>query len=200
VITLYHARFTRSVRVRWLLEELGLPHQLVTLAIDELIAPEYVERLPLARVPVLEDGDVALHESGAIVQYLLDTYGFGRLEPKRDSFERGEYLQWFHFAEGALGPPLSALAQHTRRRPGKLRIAQIVVDAKQEAASALAVLDRALEGREWLTHEFSAADVMMGWSAVAADRCQLVTSEFENIKRYVARCHHRSPFRRAMYS
>ena len=199
MITLYHARFTRSVRVRWLLEELGLPHNLVTLAIEELIAPEYDDLLPLARVPVLEDGQLRLSESGAIVQYLLDTYGYGRLEPARESKERHVYLQWFHFAEASLGPPLSAIAQHTRRRPGKLRIAQIVVDAKHEAARALAVLEKALDGREWLTEQFTAADIMMGWSAAVADRYQLVTSELPNVKKYVTRCHHRPPFRRSMY-
>lgn len=200
MITLYHAQFTRSVRVRWLLEELGLPHQLVTLALEELGAPEYDDVLPLARVPVLEDGPLRLSESGAIVQYLLDTYGHGRLEPARGGPERAAFLQWFHFAEASLGPPLSALARHTQRRPEALRSAELAGEARHEASRALAALERALADRDWLAREFSAADVMMGWSAAIADRLQLVTSEFPSVRKYVTRCHHRPTFRRSMYA
>jgi glutathione S-transferase len=200
VITLYHCRYTRSVRVRWLLEELGLPFDLMTLAVEELCAPEYDELLPLARVPVLADDKLILCESGAIVQYLLETYGYGRLEPSRGSSERPAYLQWFHFAEASLGQPLAAITEHTRRLPGKLRIPAVVVEAKNKASRALGVLERALQEREWLTSQFSAADIMMGWSAVVAQRHQLVTSEFPSVKAYVARCHQRSLFRRSMYT
>jgi glutathione S-transferase len=200
VITLYHARFSRSVRVRWLLEELGLPHHLMTLAIDEVAEPEHVALQPLGRVPVLVDGELVLQESGAIVQYLLDTYGHGRLEPARGSGDRPRFLQWFHFAEATLAQPLASLAEHTWRRPPKQRIPELVPDARAKATRALTAVERALSGREWLTREFSAADIMMGWSTAVAARFQLVTREFPSVRDYVARCHRRPPFRRSMYS
>lgn len=192
MITLYHARFTRSVRVRWLLEELGLPHQLVTLTPEELGDPAHAALLPLAQVPVLDDCGVRLHESGAIVQYLLDAYGHGRLEPRRESEERPAFLQWFHFAEAALGAPLSALARDGARPDD--------AGARRDAERALALLERRLEERAWLAGEFSAADVMMGWSATIADRLGLVDDALPSVRRYVGRCHERSTFRRSMYA
>jgi glutathione S-transferase len=182
------------VRARWLLEELGLPHQLVTLAPEELGGPELAALLPLAQVPVLDDGGVRLHESGAIVHYLLDAYGHGRLEPRRESAERPAFLQWFHFAETALGAPLSTLARDAQRPD------DAAAGARRDAERALAMLGRRVEGRSWLAGEFSAADVMMGWSATIADRLGLVGDALPSVRRYVGRCHERSTFRRSMYA
>jgi glutathione S-transferase len=197
VITLYHAPMSRSVRVRWLLEELGLPHQVETRALAELKQPEHVALHPLGKVPVLVDGDLVLLESGAIVQYLLESYGHGRLEPKLGSPERPAFLQWIHFAEATLTPPLGLLAQHTLIRRPEDRIPAIVPDATRLANSALQVVDAALDGREWLTGEFSAADVMMGYSISLANLFKLVTDELPNVKAYLARCSARPAFRRS---
>ena len=110
MITLYHAANTRSLRVLWLLNELGLEFELKTLPFtpDALKDPAYLKLNPFARVPALVDGDTGLFESGAILEYLLATYGNGRLMPDTDSAQYGVYLQWFHFAEATLMPPLSA--------------------------------------------------------------------------------------------
>jgi glutathione S-transferase len=198
VITLYHAPMSRSVRVRWLLEELGLPHQVETRALVELKQPEHIALHPMGKVPVLVDGDLVLLESGAIVQYLLESYGHGRLEPKLGSRERPAFLQWIHFAEATLTPPLGLLAQHTLIRKPEDRIAAVVPDATRLAKSALAVVDAALEGREWLVgSELSAADVMMGYSLALANLFKLVGDEFPNAKTYLARCSARPAFRRA---
>ncbi len=198
VITLYHAPMSRSVRVRWLLEELGLPHQLETRGLVELKVPEHVALHPLGKVPVLVDGDLVLLESGAIVQYLLENYGHGRLEPKLGSPERPAFLQWIHFAEATLMPPLGLLAQHTLIRRPEERIAAVVPDATRSAKSALGVIDAALAGREWLTREFSGADIMMGYSVALANLLELVSGEFANVKAYLGRCNERPSFRRSM--
>ncbi len=197
MITLYHAPMSRSVRVRWLLEELGLPHQLETRAFAELKQPEHLALHPLGKVPVLVDGDLVMLESGAIVQYLLENYGHGRLEPKLGSLDRPAFLQWIHFAEATLMPPLGLLAQHTLIRRPEDRIAALVPEATELARAALGVVDAELLGREWLTREFSAADIMLGYSVSLANSFKLVTNEFPNAKAYLARCSARQAFRRS---
>ena len=197
MLTLYHAPKSRSVRVRWLLDELGLPHHVAARAFAELGEPEHLELHPLGKVPVLTDGNLVLLESGAIVQYLLETYGHGRLEPARGSRERPVFLQWLHFAEATLMPPLGLIVQHTRLRKPEDRIQAIVPDATRLAQSALGVVETALEGREWLTREFSAADIMLGYSVFLANLLQLVSEEFPNLKAYLARCDARPGFRRS---
>jgi glutathione S-transferase len=150
-------------------------------------------------VPVLVDGRLVVLESGAIVQYLLESYGHGRLEPKLGSQERPAYLQWMHFAEATLMPPLGLLAQHTLIRRAEERIPAILPDATRLAKSALGVADVALEGREWLVGgEFSAADIMLGYSVALANVFKLVAEDFPNLKGYLARCSARPAFRRSM--
>ena len=202
MITLYHAPMSRSVRVRWLLEELAIPYQLETRKPAELKTPEYLALHPLGKVPSIQDGEsgdggLVLFESGAIVQYLLETHGKGRLEPKLGSPERPKFLQWLHFAEASLAPQLGLIVQNTLIRPEAERIAAIVPDAIKGAGNALAVAERALAGRIWLLSEFSAADVMMGYSVMLASFVKLVTDAIPNSKAYLARCRDRPAFQRA---
>lgn len=197
MITLYHAPMSRSLRVRWLLEELAIPYQLETRKLAELKTPEYLALHPLGKVPSIRDGELVLFESGAIVQYLLESYGNGRLEPKRGSPERAHFLQWLHFAEASMAPLLGLIVQNTLIRPEAERISAIVPDAIKGAANALAVAERALAGRNWLLSEFSAADVMMGYSVLLANFVKLVTDATPNLKAYLARCQERPAFRKA---
>lgn len=210
MITLYHAPMSRSLRVRWLLEELAIPYQLEIRKLAELKTPEYLALHPLGKVPSIRDdaagdgaagdGELVLFESGAIVQYLLETYGKGRLEPKRGSPLRPAFLQWLHFAEAGMTPPLGLIVQNTLIRPEAERISAIVPDAIKGAGNALAVAERALAGRDWLLSEFSAADVMMGYSVLLANFVKLVTDATPNLKAYLTRCQERTAFQRATAS
>lgn len=195
MITLHHAPMSRSVRVRWLLEELAIPYRLETHKLRELKTPEYLAVHPLGKVPSLVDDGLVLLESGAIVQYLLEKYGGGRLEPKPGSPERPAFLQWMWFAEGTLTPPLGEIAQHSLIRPEAERIPAVVPDATKRAGNVLGVLERALAGRSWLLAEFSAADVMMGYSVALANLLRLVGDATPNVKAYLARCQERPAFR-----
>ncbi len=197
MITLFHAPMSRSVRVRWLLEELAIPYQLETRKLSELKTPEYLALHPLGKVPSIKDGELVLFESGAIVQYLLETYGNGRLEPKIGSPERPKFLQWLHFAEATLAPPLGQIVQHTLIRPEAERIAAVVPDARKAAGNALGVVERALAGRSWLQSEFSAADVMMGYSVALANFIKVVGDATPNVRAYLARCQERPAYRKA---
>jgi glutathione S-transferase len=129
MIKLYHAQFTRSIRILWLLEELGLPYELVKVAFKP---PRYSfeQDTPTGKFPSMEDGGVVLFESGAILEYLIEKYGKGRLAPPAGSPDRGLYLQWVHFAEATAFPPIADLAQHTMFLPEAQRIPQVAADAR----------------------------------------------------------------------
>ena len=105
---LYFAPQSRAVRVAWLLEELELNYEIEKYSVGDraLRTPEYYKIHPMGRVPVLEDGDIRIYESGAIVQYLLEKYGRGRFVPSKDDPNFAEYLQWVHYAEGSIMPVL----------------------------------------------------------------------------------------------
>jgi glutathione S-transferase len=197
MLTLYHVPFSRSLRVRWLLEELGLPYRLETRSFGSLRRPEHLALHPLGKVPVLVDGDLALFESGAILQHLLERHGGGRLEPKPGSAERSLFWQWFHYAEATLTPPLGLVVRHTVLAPEAERIPAVAEWGRAQAARALAPVERALAGRSWLLPEFSAADVMMGYSVRLASLLRLLGDAHPNLSAYLARCEERPAYARA---
>src|SRR5258706_13937497 len=114
MIVVHHAPKARSVRVVWLLEELGVPYEVrnVALARETPRSAEHLRVHPLGKVPAIEDGGLTMFESGAIVEYLLERHGAGRLAPAPGTPERGMYLQWLHFGEATCLPPLSDFVQH----------------------------------------------------------------------------------------
>jgi glutathione S-transferase len=197
MITLVHVPLSRSLRVRWLLEELALPYQLEVRSFAELRRPEHLALHPLGKVPVLLDGDVTLFESGAILQHLLERHGGGRLEPKPGSAERSLFWQWFHYAEATLTPPLGLVVRHTVLAPEAERIPAVAEWGRARAAQALAPVERALAGRSWLLPEFSAADVMMGYSVRLASLLRLLGDAHPNLSAYLARCEERPAYARA---
>jgi glutathione S-transferase len=197
VLTLYHAPMSRSVRVRWLLEELGIPHYIESYSLPELKRAEYVAIHPMGRVPTLFDAGIVLYESGAIVQYLLERYGQGRLEPTGIR-ERARFLQWIHFSEATLMAPLSEIVMHTKVRKPADRIPALIPDAERRAHSALALVERGLAKSDWLVGEFSAADIMMGYSVALAGVYGLVTEIYPNLREYLRQCKARPAFRRSI--
>jgi glutathione S-transferase len=194
MIKLYHADRMRSARIYWLLEELGLSYQLETV---EYVPPAvaFSQHTPLGKFPVLEDGDLTMMESGAIVEYVLDRYGRGRLAPEHGSHLRGQFLQWIHFAEATLMPPVVDVFRHTRLKPEPERIPAVVIDARTRAAAILTVVERAIEGKEYLLgKDFTGADVMMGYSLQVADWLGLLTETYPNLRAYLGRLKGRPAF------
>ncbi|MEO6690509.1 MAG: glutathione S-transferase, partial [Dokdonella sp.] len=108
-IVVHHLNNSRSQRVLWLLEELGLPYEIVRYQRDPqtMLAPESLRHVhPLGKSPALTDDERVLAESGAIVEYLVDRYAKGRLAPARDTEARLRYTYWLHYAEGSAMSPL----------------------------------------------------------------------------------------------
>lgn len=197
MITLHHVPYSRSLRVRWLLEELGLPYELAVRSFGDLKRPEHLALHPLGKVPVLEDGEVVLFESGAILQHLLERYGSGRLEPKPGTPERARYWQWFHYAEASLTPPLGLIVRHTVLLPEPERLPAVLEHARAEEQRALAPVERALVGQSWLLPDFSAADIMLGYSLKLASLLRLLGDATPELSAYLARCEARPAYQRA---
>src|SRR5262245_45870944 len=128
MLKLYYAPQTRAGRPRWLLEEIGVPYELVRLDLQKADhqQPDYMKANPNGAVPALVDGDLALFESAAICQYLADKFPEKRLAPPLGTPARARYYQWIHYAMSGLEPPLVTLFLHTMMRPEKDRIPVLV--------------------------------------------------------------------------
>jgi glutathione S-transferase len=200
MLTLYHSPQSRSIRPRWLIEELGIPYEVkpVNLAAGDQKKPEYVKLNPNGAVPTLVDGDLVLWESAAICQYLADKHPEKHLAPAVGTPERGKYYQWIQYAMSGLEPPAVTLFMHTIQLPEAERVPALVDTAKAQLAHSLKVVDDALAGREWiLGSQFSAADVMVGSTLVWCQMMGLIGDQYANLAGYLARCSARPALQRA---
>jgi glutathione S-transferase len=197
-IKLYHAPRTRSIRILWLLEELGLTYQLATVAFRPPRL-SFEQDTPLGKFPVIEDDGLVMSESGAILEYLIEKYGEGRLGPAAGSAVRARYLQWVHFAEATAMPPVNDITRHTLLLPEADRIARVADDGRARVANVLNVVERALAGNEYLVgHELSGADIMMGYFLMAAGMLGLVGAPHPNVAAYWNRLTARPALQRAL--
>jgi len=196
MLKLHHAPNSRAGRIVWLLEELGLPYELNKMKFhpSDLKSDEHRGRHPLGRVPVLEDGDIIIFESGAIVEYIIERHAPGQLKPAVDDPAYPEYLQWFHYCEGMVMPPVNTVVVQTLLLPPERRSEEALAQAKKLLTRALQPVDAALEGREYLIGDFSAADVMLGHACFMSRRIGCVTDEMPNLHAYIDRIEARPAF------
>jgi len=188
MIKLYHSGRTRSVRVLWLLEELGLPYELERVEFFPTSDAFFQQKTPTGKLPTIEDGDVVMCESGAIVEYILECYGEGRLAPPVGTPLRAQFLQWLHYAEGTAFPPLGIVIWLTRYRDDSGEHETLIADARTRAAGGLAFLERELGDKKYLLgDDFSAADIMMGFTLVAAQLIGVLDDRHPVLQAYTAR-------------
>lgn len=200
MLKIYHAKNTRSVRIVWLVEELGLPYQIKSMEFSpkDLLSEEYLELNPLGQVPTLEEDGMVLTESGAIAQYILAKFGNGRLEPKPGTRDHATYLYWFHFAEAGMMPSIGAIAQHAYIRPEGERIPKVLEESQQKAIKMLGLIEKSLAGKTWITgNEFTAADIMLGYDLLLAKLFGMLTDALPNTSAYFARLAARPAFAKA---
>lgn len=198
MIRVHHLENSRSQRILWLLEELGLPYEVIRYERDKktMLAPPSLRRVhPLGKSPVIEDGGRAIAETGAIVDYLVEKAG-GALGPpaNRDSVLR--YRQFVHYAEGSLMPPLLALLVVNRLgllgRPARKKLLAMF-------ARHLAWLEAELGTRAWFAgDEFSAADVMMSFPLEAARLRAGLGTDYPNLLDWLERIHARPAYAAAL--
>jgi glutathione S-transferase len=191
---------TRAGRIVWLLEELGLEYSVNSMPFtkDGLKSSEHRARHALGRVPVLEDGDTSIFESGAIVEYILARHKNGGLKPDVDAPEFPLYLQWFHYCEGMVMPPMNQIVVQKFLLPPERRDANILRQAENLLTKSLAPINEALEGNDYLIGDFSAADIMLGHACFMANRSGCVTDEMANIKAYIKNIESRPAFQKAI--
>jgi glutathione S-transferase len=200
MLKLHFAPNSRAGRIVWLLEELELPYELNRMDFHpkDLKSDAHRQRHPLGRVPVLEDGDVSLYESGAIVEYVLERHKNGGLKPAVDAPEFPAYLQWFHYCEGMVMPPINTIVVQTILLPPERRDEKALNQAQRLLTKALLPVDEALAGKDYLIGDFSAADVMLGHACFMSDRSGCVTDEMTNLKGYIDRVAARPAFEKAI--
>ena len=217
MITLHHLENSRSQRVLWLLEELGLPYDVRRYQRNPksmLAPPELAQVHPLGKSPVITDGDAdgntTVAESGAIVEYLLDTYGEGRLRPAAGTPERLQFTYWLHFAEGSAMPPLlmKLVFDKVRSAPVPFFIKPIVKGIADKVTtsfiapnikSQLDFMEAALAEQPWFAgNEFSAADIQMSFPLEAAAGRAGLDASRPKLMDWLERIHTRAAYRRAL--
>jgi len=200
MLKLHFAPNSRAGRIVWLLEELELPYEINKMAFHpkDLKSDEHRARHPLGRVPVLEDGEVTLYESGAIVEYILERHRNGGLKPAVAAPEYPAYLQWFHYCEGMVMPPVNTIVVQTLLLPPERRDATALAQAQRLLTKALAPVDDALAGKDYLIGNFSAADIMLGHACFMSNRLGCVADDMANLKAYIGRIEARPAFQTAI--
>jgi len=214
VIVVHHLNNSRSQRVLWLLEELGLDYEVKRYERDPktaLAPPELRAVHPLGKSPVVTDDGVTVAESGAIVEYLIERYGEGRLAPPAGTPERRRFTYWLHYAEGSAMPPLLLKLVFDRVenapmpffvRPVARSIARRVKQTfvLPQIETHLSYMDAELAKSPWFAgSEFTAADIQMSFPIEgAAARGGLTEATRPHRWSYLQRIHERPAYRRAV--
>ncbi len=196
MITVHHLNDSRSQRVLWLLEELGLPYDIKHYQRDattRLAPPELKAVHPLGKSPVLTENGQTMIESGAIIDYILRRHGMGRLRPATASADFEAYNQWLHYAEGSAMLPL--LLKLYVGRLGEAG-APLAPRINSEIANHLGYVNQALEGREWLVgDDLTGADIQMSFVGEAARELR---KDYPNIDAWVKHFQARPAYRKAL--
>jgi glutathione S-transferase len=198
MIIVHHLDDSRSQRILWLLEELGLPYEIRQHRRDPKtrLAPPELKRIhPLGKSPVIEDDGHVVAESGAIIDYILRKYGHGRLHPAVSDPRHDDYVHWMHYAEGS-GMPALIVRINVARVGDAASAALPRLDA--EIALHLGYLDNALAGKPYiLGEELSAADIQLSFiSELAAARFGI--ADYPNIKAWISRFQSRPGYKAAL--
>jgi glutathione S-transferase len=210
MIIVHHLNNSRSQRVLWLLEELGLPYEIKPYQRDSqtmLAPPELRAVHPLGKSPVITDGDITVGETGAIVEYILETYGKGRLIPPPATAEKRAYTYWLHYAEGSAMPPFLMRLVFSRvalNAPALMKpVAKGLADGAingfidPQIKHQMAWWETTLSKTAWFAgDDFTAADIMMSFPAEVAKR--VGTADFPKVTAFVETIHARPAYQKAL--
>ena len=196
---LHYAKNSRAVRVAWLLEELNIEYNIKKYALGDkqLRDNEYKKINPLGRVPVLEDNEFVISESGAIIQYILSKYGKKQFIPDIESSDFPYYLQWFHYAEGMIMPQMNIIVVETVLLPKEKRNEVNLARATKLLSRMLDVVEKHIENKDYLISNFSAADMMTGHAVIMSRELGIDFSEKKNLSSYADRLLSRPPLQKA---
>lgn len=213
MLTVHHLNNSRSQRVLWLLEELGVPYEIKRYQRDPktmLAPPELRAVHPLGKSPVITDDGQTIAESGAIIEYLIDKYGQGRFAPAPGTPERLRYTYWLHYAEGSVMPPLLLKLVALRIAGAPMPffakpIARKIADTLQSSfvdpqlKLHLGYIDKELSATGWFVgNDFTAADVQMSFPLEAATARGGMEGQIPAIAAFLKRIHARPAYQRAL--
>jgi glutathione S-transferase len=213
MITVHHLNNSRSQRVLWLLEELGLPYEIRHYQRDAktmLAPPELLQVHPLGKSPVITDDGVTVAESGAIIEYLVERHGNGRLVPPAGSPEKLRWRYWLHFAEGSAMPPLLMKLVFTTIERTKMPffIKPIAKGISQKVQGTLVepnlkrqldFMEAELTKSEWFAgKDFSAADIQMSFPLEAAAQRAGLDASRPKLMAFLKRIHARPAYQKAL--
>jgi len=196
MLKVHHLNNSRSQRILWLLEELSLPYEIVKWQRGTPIPfapPELKNVHPLGKSPVIEDDGRKIAESGAIVEYILDVHGKGRMKPKAGSNDYWKYIEWMHFAEGSAMLPL-LMALYTGMMGDAAAILKPRVDS--EIANHLSFMENELGNKSFFVgDDLTGADIMLSFVVEAAGAR---LDPYPNLVKYRDRLHARPAYKRAI--
>jgi glutathione S-transferase len=214
MVVVHHLNNSRSQRVLWLLEDLGVEYEVKRYERDAatMLAPPALKKVhPLGKSPVITDGGQAIAESGAIIEYLMDRHGRGSgLQPAAGTPERLRYTYWLHYAEGSAMPPLllSLVFSKLQSAPAPFFVRPVIkgiVDkvmtgfVNPQLKTHLDFMESELEAREWFAgDEFTAADIQISFPVEAAASRGGLGSRRPRLLNYLARIHGREAYQRAL--
>ncbi|WP_441231067.1 glutathione S-transferase family protein [Tardiphaga sp. 215_C5_N2_1] len=211
MLTVHHLNNSRSQRVLWLLEELGTPYEIIRYNRQpNMLAPPELRAIhPLGKSPVITDNGNTIAESGAIVEYLVKTYGNGRLIPPDNTPERLRFTYWLHYAEGSAMPPLLLkliFLMLPKRAPLLMRPVVKAIAAKAlntlvdpQLKQHMAFWEGELSKSEWFAgSEFTAADIQMSFPLEAASARAGLEQGHPKAMAWLAKIHARPAYQRAL--
>ena len=213
MITLHHLNNSRSQRVLWLLEELGVDYEIKPYERDPrtMLAPASLKAVhPLGKSPVITEGSATVAESGAIIEYLLDTHGKGRLRPAAGTPERLRFTYWLHYAEGSAMTPLLLALVFSRVPKAPMPffikpVARGIADGAMKSFIApqiklhLDYMEGELAKSPWFAgNDFSAADIQMSFPLEAAAARGGLDSGRQHLHAFLERIHARPAYQRAL--
>ncbi|MFL6708151.1 MAG: glutathione S-transferase family protein [Massilia sp.] len=213
MIVVHHLNNSRSQRILWLLEELGLPYEIKKYQRDAktMLAPPELRAIhPLGKSPVITDGDITVAESGAIIEYLLETYGDGRLAPPAGTADKRRYTYMLHFAEGSAMPPLLMKLVFDRIETSPMpffvkpvargiagKVKQGFVHPNLKAN--LDFLEAELNKSTWFAGEaFTAADIQISFVLEASSARAGLDTRYPKLTEFLQRIHARPAYQRAL--
>ena len=214
MITLHYLNNSRAQRILWILEELELDYEIKTYERDPItiMAPDSLLKVhPLGKSPVITDDQtqITLAESGAIIEYLVDTYSSDLLKPSKQQPAYWQYVYWLHYAEGSLMPPLLMSLVFNKMKEAKMPffikpIAKMLVNKVMGAFVSpnlkkhMSYMDAHLAKNTWFTGEqFTAADIQMSFP-LEASLARGMTGQYPHIEAYVARFQSRAAYKKAL--
>jgi len=200
MIKIYHSPLSRSARVIWLAEEIGLDYSIEVLELfsDAMQHPDYLAVHPLGKVPAIDDNGFILWETPAIFDYLITRYSNGGLIPPRDTALGAQAVQWINFAENPLTIVLGEMVAHNGVLPPERCIPALVARGSDMVPDLVAIVETALQGKEFILGEqFSAADIMLCFALTIAQYLGFVDSATPNAMAYIERLMAREAYQRA---